>query len=239
MFERAPYLFYADIPIAYILELGGEEFLGIRELNGDFRQIESLREIPDIDWFQVEMFGPSLGLLIPCTATITVNDEPVGQLSIRIIDGRPTCSTISAPLHGLTGALLRQIPIASLVREATVANAVRVLKTEEGIFGARYVEGGPGFGQLHDDLRAELATVDEKARRRVISSDFLKDVASIYREALSHGVAPALAVQNAFGPTTPANARRWIAYARRDGFLGPAPARGKAGEIIGHELGVS
>lgn len=205
--------------------------MGLREANGDFRQIESLREVPDTDWWPVEMFGPSLGLLRPCHAAIIVNDETVGHLAIRVVDGRPTCVSITSLQHGLTGSLLRQIPIANLVREATVAATVRVLKTPEGIFGARYVDGGPGFGQLLADLRAELATVDERARRRVLSPEFLGDVAALYREAIALGVPPARAVEDALGPTTPTNARRWVAAARREGFLGPAPAVGRAGEL--------
>jgi hypothetical protein len=239
-FERAPHLSYADIPIAYVLELGGEEFLGLRDYNGDFRQIESLREIPLTDWQPVEMFGPSLGLLIPCRADITnPRGEPVGWISIRVVDGNPACIMIGAnPGEALSSSLIKSIPIATLVREAATVSTVRVLKTEGGFFGARYVDGGPGFGQLLGDLREELTAVDEKARRRVISPDFLRDVAAIYREAVSHGIAPARAVQDALGPTTPTNARRWIAAARREGFLGPAPAVGRAGELT-HVPGTS
>lgn len=230
-FTPAPYLSYADIPIAYVLELGGEEFLGLRESDGSFRQINSLSEVPDTDWQQAEMFGPSLGLLVPCMASILMNDVPVGTLSIRVIDGHPACASIHATTHGLTGALIRQIPIASLVREAAIASTVRVLTTDEGIFGARYVDGGLGFGQLATDLRAELAIVEESTRRRVINHSFLAEVAQIYREAMALGIAPSKAVQQALGPTTPENARRWISIARQEGFLGPALGQGRAGEL--------
>ena len=232
VFTPAPYLSYADIPIAYVLELGGEEFLGLRDHNGGFRQINSLREVPDTDWQPVEMFGPSLGLLKPCTASIVLNDEEVGSITIGVRDGRPSCIAITSVTHGLTGSLLRQIPLASLVRETASTSTVRVLSTESGIFGARYVEGGPGFGQLLIDLRAELTAVEDDSRRRVISRTFLAEVASIYREALANGLAPAKTVQMKLGPTTPENARRWIASARREGFLGPALGPGRAGEAI-------
>jgi len=239
MFARAPYLSYADIPIAYVLELGGEEFLGLRDYNGNFQQINSLREVPQSDWCLVDMFGPSLGLMRPCTASLLVGDRPIGYIDIRVIGGRPGCVAIVANHdQSLTGALLRQIPLARLVRDAATSHTVRVLKSEGGIFGARYVDGGPGFGQLLADLRRELAAVDDGARRRVINAAFLADVAAIYREALSYGIAPARAVQDTFGPTTPTNARRWVAAARREGFLGPALARGRAGELI-HEPGAS
>lgn len=237
-FTPASHLDHADIPIAYVLELGGEEFLGLRNHNGDFQQISTLKEVPITEWAQVEMFGPSLALIKPCTAAIVVNEEPIGLIGIGVRDGRPACIYISSQTHALTGSLLRQIPFASLVRQAAMANTVRVLSTESGIFGARYVDGGPGFGQLISDLRGELAAVDERSRRRVINEPFLKMVAHIYRTALRLGEHPAKHVESMLGPTTPANARRWIAAARREGFLGRAPGRGRAGEVI-HEEGVS
>lgn len=239
-FERAPYLSYADIPIAYMLELGGNEFLGVRDYNGDFRQIESIREIRETDNQAVEMFGPSLGLLIPCRADILDSaGEPVGYMSIRVVNGHPACTLMAAnPNQALTSSLLRQIPLASLVREAAAAQVVRVFKTGEGLVGARYVEGGPGFGDLLEDLRKELAAVDERGRRRVVDEAFLRMVANVYRSGLAIGVPPSKHVENMLGPTTPANARRWVAAARREGFLGPAPTVGRAGELV-HVEGVS
>lgn len=224
-------LSYRDLPIAYVLELGGEEFLGLRDENGDFRQIESLHEVPANDWHLVDMFGPSLGLLTPCQASILVDDEPIGQMTIRVVGGRPACVAITSETHGLTGALLRQIPIASLVREAAKASTVRVLSMEGEVFGARYVDGGLGFGQLHADLGTELAAEDNSARRRVISRAFLAEVAAVYRDALATHDPPSKKVQEVFGPTTPENARRWVVAARREGLLQPAPGPGKAGEI--------
>lgn len=222
---------YSDLPIVFLLELGGEEFLGLREPDGGFQQVQSLSEVPKTEYHQVEMFGPSLGLLIPCTATIFDGEEPIGFVSIGIIKGRPACKSISSYKRGLTGSFLRQLPLASLVRDAAATSTVRVLKTDEGVFGARYVEGGPGFGQLHDDLREELSEVEGQSRRRTMNEDFLTQVAAIYRKAFHHGMAPAKYVQACLGPTSDANARRWVAAARREGFLGPAPKRGKAGEI--------
>lgn len=230
-FAPAPDLGYIDIPIAYVIELGGEELLGLRDRNGGFRQIDSLREIPDTDWRQVQMFGPSLGLLKPCTAAIVLNEKQVGSISIGVVDERPGCVSIHCTTHALTGSLLRQIPLASLVREAALTSTVRVLSTSEGFFGARYVDGGLGFGHLMNDLREELAAVGDDARRRVINRAFLSEVASIYREALAIGSPPAKAVQDALGPTTPENARRWVSQARREGLLGSAPGLGRAGEV--------
>lgn len=231
-------LSYADIPIAYVLELGGEEFLGIRDTGGNFQQIESLDEVPKDDWQQVETFGPGLGLLVPCLAHIT-NDsgDRIGGLSIRIIHGKPACMQIYS-LEGITSSMLRQLPLTRLVHEAVSTSTVRIMETDTMLFGARYVEGGPGFGELHEDLRRELATVGERARRRVVDRPFLTEVAKIYRAAYNSGLPPARAVEDVFGPCTPTTARRWIAAARREGLLGPAPARGRAGETT-HELSVS
>lgn len=238
-FEPAAHLSFRDVPIAYVLELGGEEFLGLRDASGGFQQINSLREVPGNEWSPVEMFGPSLGLMKPCQATILLNDEPIGSIGIGVREGRPACISINSQTHGLTGSLLRQIPIASLVREAAIANTVRVLSTEEGVFGARYVDGGPGFGDLLEDLRTVLATIEENSRRRIINDAFLKMVAHVYRTALRLGEPPAKHVENMLGPTSPANARRWIAAARKEGYLGPAPGPGKAGELVGQEVDAS
>ena len=227
-FKAAPHLGDVELPIAYVLELGGEEFLGLRDHNGGFRPVNSLLEISD--WRQVQMFGPSLGLLTPCTAAIVMDEKHVGSISIGIVDGRPGCVSIHCTTHALTGSLLRQIPLASLVREAALTSTVRVLTADEGFFGARYVEGGLGFGQLMNDLRSELEAVEGNARRRVINRAFLGEVASIYREAMAVGAPPAKVVQFRLGPTTPENARRWISQARREGLLGPSLGKGRAGE---------
>lgn len=220
------------IPVVHMLELGGDEFLGQRDSDGRFIAIDSPWDIPDGWWQDVEPFGPSLGLITPCTASIVIDEEQVGSVVIAVIGGRPGCVAIHCTKYALTGALLRQIPLARLVREAAIANTVRVMTTETGTFGARYVEGGPGFGQLLTDLRSELAAVEDASRRRVISRAFLAEVALTYRDAMNMGKAPAKAVQQAFGPTTPENARRWIASARREGLLGPALGPGKAGESV-------
>lgn len=226
-------LSYVDIPIVHVLELGGDEVIGLRDSRGYFQEISSLQEVPLTDWQPVEMFGPSLGLLKPCYATIVINEEQVGTVSIAVVDKRPGCVSIHCTTHALTSSLLRQIPIAALVREATLTSTVRVLSTDTGICGARYVEGGPGFGQLHEDLQEELAKVDEHSRRRVVNESFLKMVAHVYRTGVRLQLPPAKHVQDMLGPTSPANARRWIAAARREGYLGPAPGRGRSGEVLG------
>lgn len=237
-FEHAPHLSYADLPLVYVLELGGEEFLGLREEDGSFSQLDSIYDVPDTEYAQIEMFGSSLGLVIPCRADILDSDgDVIGYMQIRVINGRPGCAVIVGSGRPITGALLRQLPIAQLVREATIASTVRVLKSEGMFFAGRYVDGGAGFGQLLTDLREELAHLEEKGRRRVVDDNFLKMVAHVYRTALRLGLPPARHVQEMLGPTTPANARRWVAAARAAGFLGSAPARGRAGEV--QELNVS
>jgi len=225
---------YGDLPIVYIVDLGGEEFVGLRDTEGNFQEVASLRNVPDTEYAQVEMFGPSLGLIVPCSIDILDQQgSAIAKMTIRVTNKKVGCRSIFAgPNYELTGTLLRQVPFARLIREAALANTVRVLETEDGItFGARYVEGGPGLGSLHSDLRRELATVGDRGRRRVIDDAFLQRVAGVYRDAIIQGYPPARAVEELLGPTTPTNARRWIAAARADGFLGPAPARGRAGEL--------
>jgi hypothetical protein len=66
-------------------------------------------------------------------------------------------------------------------------------------------------------------------RGKRLSDAHFKKVADIYREAAMAGQAPTQAIAEAF-PTSRSNAGRWVMEARRRGFLGEAPAPGKAGE---------
>lgn len=179
-------------------------------------------------------FGAGLALVQPCTVEFLEGDEVVGELEVGIASGRPACVAIRA-LHGyaLTGAYLRGLSIAEVVRGAALSHTVRVFRSARGAFvGLRYVEHADlGFGDDFRELSAHVeATVTRK--RRKLDPEFLKQVAQVYREALGTEP-PAQAVQERFGPTSAENARRWIALARDRGFLGKAPGRGQTGEQRG------
>lgn len=72
-------------------------------------------------------------------------------------------------------------------------------------------------------------TAPLKRRRNRITREHLEKVAEVYRKADADGIPPTRAVQNAFD-TTHSTAAKWVAAARRQGILRPAPgARG--GEV--------
>lgn len=180
---------------------------------GEFMELER----PDLGKInRIGVVGEGLGLVLPCYAEILdENEAQVATAEIEVQEGDLICTAIWAlPGQRLTGNLLRQVPIARLVREAA-ANAIVHLR--DG-FAVRFVSGP--FGVIPPDLQGP----------RKIDDDFLSEVASVYREAVAIGITPALSIQRRFG-TSPGNARRWVMRARKRGLLGPAPSRGKAGEI--------
>jgi hypothetical protein len=95
--------------------------------------------------------------------------------------------------------------------------------------GELYLEAGGnpvGVGLLREELDAEL---ERRPRRQTLTEEFLREVAQVYRDALAQGVSTQTAIQRRW-PTSAANARRWIAKARGERLLGPAPSPRVAGE---------
>lgn len=218
------------------------DFSGGR-LRGVYRYVSlgpqpQLQEVAALQ--QATPFGAGLALLEPCTAKLLdpVTGDEVGELVVGIASGQPACVEIRA-LHGhaFSGAYLRSLPIAEIVREAALPHTVRIFKTRRGTYVGLYYVVHPdvGFGDGFRELQADLEATASRKRRK-IDSEFLEHVAEVYREAaLGPKSAPARAVQERFGPTTAENARRWISLARKRGFLGEAPGRGQAGEQGGHD----
>jgi hypothetical protein len=132
---------------------------------------------------------------------------------------------VTAVGHGaIDSAGLRALPVGRLVQTALDRQAVyRVkgntvrLRTEDD--SAR-------------DHAAYLAARDEARRpgRRRITDGDLARVAEVYRQALALGRPPTRAVQEALRLRSRPQAARWVDQARRYRFLGPAPARRRAGE---------
>lgn len=206
-------------PIVYGIVLGDEERYGRLDENGNFQELEDPISGPEGE------LAPLIGkiaLELPCTAEIV---DPAGRevavLDIGVIAGKIACTLIMArPGHELTGQLLRQAPIAALIRNAATA---RIVHLRDG-FAVRFPQGNPLFSRRNE--------VPNTSKRRTLDDEFLLGIADVYRGALASGNSPAIAVERAFGPTTPENARRWIMTARKAGFLGESLGQGRKGEII-------
>ena len=146
----------------------------------------------------------------------TREGEPVAELEIGVVGGRPACVAIRAVGdHELTTLLLRNLSgLGKFVREFVKSEAATVVRTEDGeIVGERLLDETGFTAPTH----------------RALSEEFLRDVADVYRAALATGQSTQEAIRERW-PTSEANARRWVARAREDGYLGAAPARRRAGE---------
>jgi hypothetical protein len=200
------------LPFAYGLIVGDEERYGLLDDSGYFQETTEPHFAPPR---RVARFGDSdLGLLLPCTAEILHVEQVQATLEVGIVDGRVACVGIKAlPERELTGQLLRQVPLHSLVREVARNQIVHI---RDG-FAVRFIA---------DDR------LPEKPRRRVVDDAFLERVAEIYRQAVATGLSTQQEIQRQLGPVSDPSARRWVMQARRAGFLGPAIGT-RAGEAHG------
>lgn len=207
--------------IVHGIILGDEERYGHIDAEGNFWETKAPRS-----GYQAEILLLNEGLGIPDGSKAEILDaqeNPVAELFIGVLDGKPVCSDIKAlPGKALTGEILRRTPISTLVQKATRANIVHL---RDG-FAVRFAQGNPLFWPKRQWISGPS--------RRNLDKTFLSHVASIYRDALASGEAPAKAVERILGPTTPENARRWIMMARKEGLLGLATGPGRKGEITPH-----
>jgi hypothetical protein len=141
-----------------------------------------------------------------------------GQLveTIRPIPG--------AALGGVTTELFRSIPIASLIGDARrdlldmarqAADRIDELGKHE--IAARLRAYGRKFG----------VSSAARGRPRLYDADHYAEVARVYMAAYRSGEHPRQAVAEQFG-TSPSNAAKWVAKARKDGLLEPTKP-GRAG----------
>jgi hypothetical protein len=167
------------------------------------------------------------------------------ELEVVVEDGRARCVAIARTRKGtaLTGKLLRELPLESILREALSSLAVeRSRLPREQIDPLREhdlpvdAEGRvevwtPLLGSAGGPAAFE-ADYAEAARSRGrgvrLTDEILERVASVYRAALKAGAPPTDAVKTAFDIPR-STAGRWVAETRRRGFLGPATPR-RAGE---------
>lgn len=204
------------LPLAYGISVAGEEHYGTLDNDGYFSLDDQPRFLPRKE---VELLGNGLALLKPCSATILDNGKEIGWLEVDVLDGRIVCTSIEAfDGYELTGQLLRQIPIATLVKEVAQSQLVHV---RDG-FVVKFVAG------LQGDF------LPGTRKRRTIDRAFLQKVADIYRQAVASGISTQDSVQRHLGPISDSGARRWILQARKAGFLGPALGPWQAGEASPH-----
>lgn len=200
------------LPLVYGLALGFEERYGVIDEEGNFVEISenAASNRPRKEFLPL---AGELLLEIPCKAEILdVAGDAIGEIEVGVMGERLVCVAVRAYAgHELTGHIFRQIPISKLVREAAKS---KIAHQRLG-FAVRFI---------NDPVMVR------EPRRRTIDDEFLTAVAAEYRNALLIGVPPSLAVEQRFGPTTHENARRWVAAARREGFLGPSPGERRKGE---------
>src|SRR5512139_2723511 len=103
------------LPLAHGLVFGDEERYGTLDADGYFQEVEPRLLQPR----EVAPLGGDLGLLQPCAAEmLDASGNPVAVLQVGVVEGRIACVSIEAnPGSELTGQLLRQVPVASLIRE--------------------------------------------------------------------------------------------------------------------------
>lgn len=177
----------------------------------------------------VAPYGPGLALAQPLEVPLVEDGDHIADIQIGVVNDRPACIAIRATQNTvINGTFLRSLPIAHIVSEAAACNTYRIFQTDLGFIGVYYSDAfeNTPFGGEFEVLRYEVGK-----RPRVLNKAFLERVAAIYREAIQEGFSPALEIQEQLGPTTPENARRWIGRARREGYLGEAPGRGRKGEL--------
>jgi hypothetical protein len=133
---------------------------------------------------------------------------------------------------------LRGQPLDDLMHQAAdrarLARDFQDFRREQGI-----KDGEPFTLQQQQDLELKLGAKTEGAflrplpqptrQRRVATTALLREVADIYRTAFAAGKAPTAAVAAHFS-VSHRTGTRWVAEARKEGFLGPAlgPTAGEA-----------
>lgn len=182
--------------------------------------------------------------IVPARFEAVVKDPryPV-RLDIAVEDGLPrvvSIGRIEGPVRlgrkyldrgpALTSKHLR-LPLDSVLRELAVAVA-RVWGRSDYDDGETWV---PVRGAPEHRLRLEALLIriekPQLGRGARVSDEFLQGVAAIYRAALESGRHPTQAVYTSLnaapkvGPISRTTAGRWVAEARRRGFLPPTEPR--------------
>jgi hypothetical protein len=146
---------------------------------------------------------------VVCAFNLAADEKGVRCHSLLVNDPRGE--------RTITGTLLRKIPVDTLIRTARDLVAVQLFRKRDGSLDMRRVRR-PGASGLVEYLK-ELERKRHHPRRGVqLSDDFLQRVAEAYENAESTGRPPTKTVSVEFDTSRP-NASRWVAEARRRGFL--------------------
>jgi hypothetical protein len=174
------------------------------------------------------------GVLRRFAVAMQLEDGIGVRLEIEVDDqGHASCRKIEVSADEVNGEMLRKVPVARLLATA--------MSTELVLFKF----GEPPPGELRIDFGekvARLPTTKERAefyadyakgarhprRGSPLTEDNLRQVADVYRLALQRGDPPTQTVADQMNVVR-STASRWVAAARKRGFLGPA-LRGRAGE---------
>jgi hypothetical protein len=161
------------------------------------------------------------GVMLPeqFIARFIVGDDHTVEMDIATVDGAPVCNAVRVIRHprrpSLSGHELRRFPLAEWVRYAC---------SMVGVGNQGGVQTTSAEWKT-DTYRADVERViPQPWRRNVLTDDFLKEVASVYRANADS--APIEAIREAW-PSAHSTAARWVRLARDRGFL-PPTTQGKA-----------
>jgi hypothetical protein len=187
--------------------------------------LESL-EVPAT--FEARLEHPAWPAPVHLYVTVDAEAGPIAT-GLRSLGGQ-----VAYPhLHD---TIARTIDLSRLLRELTAdATGVRAMVRARDQLDVPLGDLEKGqietLGQIARLTSDRAYAVTRPRRRRVATSDHLRQVAEVYRAALSDGEPPTLAVAERFS-TSHSNAARWVRQAREAGHLGAAigPRAGEARE---------
>jgi hypothetical protein len=193
------------------------------------------------------------GLLIPRRFSALIKDAryPL-QIEIAFENGRALCVAVARleatahPVTGkpgtirldtgkriekgppITGTILRQVPLDRIVREIADVAARQLRRVFDPLTGEERAVWMPAVASTEGQHALKRAQKRPTGRGAKLRDAELQEAADIYRAAFEHGDHPTEAVRKHFWLSR-SSAGRWVAEARRRGFLPPTePRRAKA-----------
>jgi hypothetical protein len=146
------------------------------------------------------------------------------RLLYGVIDGRPQCIRLECSNAGapVTPEALHRFPLGRLLEEAVLMASRPVDEIPRSFVRWESIEQ---VRAEREAVAAHHAKRPNGRRRKVLTDEFLGEVAEVYRQHVATGK-PSKAVEEHFH-YKPASARRVVREARQRGFLGQArPGRG-------------